>query len=383
MLDARTRRPGLAAIPQHVLILNWRDAWHPEGGGSEIYVLQVAQRLRDDGIRVTQMTARYPGSAAREEIDGIEYVRRGGHISIYLWTALMLLTRRFGRIDSVLEVQNGMPFLATLFTRARVVVLVHHVHREQWSVVGPVLARVGWFMESVAAVRLNRGNRYLAVSQITRRELIDLGVDAHAIDVAYNGLPPVPTYQDPGKTSHPSLVVLSRLVPHKQIDHVISMLPGLLRTYPDLRLTILSSGWWHDHLTELVAGLGLQDRVTFAGHVDDERKYAELARAWVHLMPSLKEGWGLSIVEAARAGTPSIAYHHAGGVTESILEGVTGLLATDRTDFEQQVHRLLDDQELRDQLSEKARVRSEHFTWEAAAERVRGALFDETHALYE
>ena len=85
-----------------------------------------------------------------------------------------------------------MPFLARLFTRARVVVLVHHVHREQWAVVGPLLARVGWFMESRVAVRVNRGGRYVAVCEVTRSELVELGVDATEIAIAYNGLPPMP-----------------------------------------------------------------------------------------------------------------------------------------------------------------------------------------------
>ena len=137
------------------MILNWRDPWHPEGGGSELYVHQVVQRLVAGGDRVTVFTAAYenpldengPAHPAlpRDVRDGVTYVRRGGHLTVYLWAALFLLTRRFGHVDRVLEVQNGMPFLATLFTRARVVVLVHHVHREQWPVVGPVLARIGWF----------------------------------------------------------------------------------------------------------------------------------------------------------------------------------------------------------------------------------------------
>ena len=164
----------------HVVMLNWRDTWHPEGGGSELYVQQIAARLGRQGMRVTVFTASYPGPPPARSVDGITYVRRGGHLTVYLWAALFLLTGRFGRVDAVLEVQNGMPFLARLFTRARVVVLVHHVHREQWPVVGPLLARVGWFLESRVAVRVNCGGRYVAVSEVTRSELVDLGVDAGA-----------------------------------------------------------------------------------------------------------------------------------------------------------------------------------------------------------
>lgn len=360
--------------PQHVIVLNWRDIWHPEGGGSEIYVHQVAQRLSDQQTRVTWVTARYAGSARRETVDGIEYVRRGGHLSLYLWTAWLLLARRLGRVDAVLEVQNGMPFLARWFTRARVVVLVHHVHREQWSVVGPVLARVGWFLESRVAVRTNRGGRYVAVSDVTRRELVELGVRAGDITIAHNGLPPVPSYEEAPPATRPTLVVLSRLVPHKQIDHVIRVVPALVEQFPDLEVRIMGSGWWETPLVDLTVELGLEGRVTFLGHVSDTHKFEELSKAWIHVLPSVKEGWGLSIVEAARAGIPSVAYASAGGVVESILDGVTGVLALDQGDLVVQLQRLLDDHDLRQEMGAKARLRSGEFTWDVAAARIRATL---------
>jgi glycosyltransferase involved in cell wall biosynthesis len=366
-------RAGATPRPTHIVVLNWRDIWHPEGGGSEVYIHQIAQRLIPEA-RVTWVTARYRGSARRESVGGIDYVRAGGHMSVYLWTVWLLLTRRLGHVDAVLEVQNGVPFLARWFTRAPVVVLVHHVHREQWSVVGPLLARVGWFLESRVAVRANRGNRYLAVSDVTRRELVELGVRAGDVGLAHNGLPPVPVYDDGPRSSSPVLVVLSRLVPHKQIDHVIRAMPSLTAEFPDITLRILGSGWWDTHLTDLTEELGLQDSITFLGHVSDRAKFEELSRAWVHVLPSLKEGWGLSIMEAAYTGTPSVAYASAGGVTESILDEVTGLLAQDETDLVPQIQRLLGDDVMRREMSDKARQRATEFTWEAAVLRIKDAL---------
>ncbi len=365
------RRPASA---NHAVVLNWRDPWHPEGGGSELYVQQVAQRLADSAQKVTVFSASYPGAARREHRGGITYVRRGGHLTVYLWAALFLLTRRFGHVDEVLEVQNGMPFLARLFTRARVVVLVHHVHREQWPVVGRVLARVGWFLESRVAVRVNRHGRYVAVSEVTRSELVGLGVDASRISIAYNGLPPMPEFVAQDPTDHPSLVVLSRLVPHKQIEHAIRLVALLRADLPGLTLTVMGSGWWEDQLLDLRAELGLEDAVTFLGHVDERTKFEELSQAWVHVLPSIKEGWGLSIIEAARVGVPSVAYRSAGGVQESILEGVTGLLAEDEADLLERVRLLLTDSAMRREMGAKAEVRTEHLTWDSATTTMRNAL---------
>ena len=373
-----------------MLVLNWRDPWHPEGGGSELYVHQVVRRLVARGHHVTVFTAAYAVDgvpAPRSEVrEGIRYVRRGGHLTIYLWAAALLTLGRLGRlgrrlaglgrVDRVLEVQNGMPFLSTLFTSAPVTVLVHHVHREQWPVVGPVLARIGWFLESRAAVRANRGNRYVAVSEVTRTELVDLGVRAGDIVIAYNGTPPILRTAGIERAADPRLVVLSRLVPHKQIEHAITLMPRLLSRWPEATLHVLGSGWWHDHLLALRDELGLGDRVVFHGHVCEEQKFAELERSWLHVLPSVKEGWGLSIIEAAAVGTPSIAYRSAGGVQESILEGVTGALAEDPEDLARQVEELLADDERRIDLAAKAEARAGQFHWDATADRIERALFD-------
>ncbi|MFC6153232.1 glycosyltransferase family 4 protein [Nocardioides yefusunii] len=350
---------------QHVLVLNWRDPWHPEGGGSEIYLEQVTKRLAAEDRRVTFFTSRYEGSTARETVDGVHYVRAGRNLTVYLWAAWNLLTGRFGHVDQVLEVQNGMPFCSTLFTRARVSVLVHHVHREQWPVVGRVLAKVGWFMESRTGPFVNRHNQYIAVSQVTADELSTLGVAAERIRIAYNGVPPVPEFTPQPRDPQPSLVALSRLVPHKQVEHAVYALHDLAEEIPDATLTVMGDGWWADELAALVSRLGLQDRVRLLGFVDDRTKFEELSRAWIHVMPSLKEGWGLSIIEAAHVSVPSIAYASAGGVTESILDGVTGLLAQDQDDFTDCVRRLLADDELRTSMGDKAQLRSEQFSWEA------------------
>jgi glycosyltransferase involved in cell wall biosynthesis len=363
-----------SARRQRVLVLNWRDPWHPEAGGSELYMEQVLTRLAARGFDVVVFTARYTGSTAQEVRDGIHYIRRGGHLTVYLWAMFLLLTRRFGRVDRVLEVQNGMPFLSRLATNAPVTVLVHHVHREQWPVVGPVLARIGWFMESRAAVRVNRGCRYLAVSDVTRNELIELGVRAEDIAIAYNGLPPIAEVRGVERSPEPRLVVLSRLVPHKQIEHAIEILPALRTELPGTTLHVLGSGWWYDQLVERRDELGLGDAVVFHGHVSETEKFEELERAWVHVLPSIKEGWGLSIIEAAAVGTPSVAYRSAGGVQESILDGVTGLLAADHADLASKVRTLLIDDDLRAAMGAKGLARSAQFQWETTTDRVASQL---------
>jgi phosphohistidine swiveling domain-containing protein len=70
------------------------------------------------------------------------------------------------------------------------------------------------------------------------------------------------------------------------------------------------------------ASAGVTDRVTFHGLVDDGRKVQLLATAWVLALPSQKEGWGLVVMEAASLGVPTVAFASAGGVRESVVDGV-------------------------------------------------------------
>jgi glycosyltransferase involved in cell wall biosynthesis len=352
-----------------VAILNWRDTGHPEGGGSERYVERVAAGLAADGCEVVVQCARYPGSAPREVRDGITLRRAGGRLGVYPRALLALLADRLRghRPDVVLEVQNGVPFLARLVAGCPVVVLVHHVHREQWPVaLGPLAARVGWWIESRLAPRLLRGCRYVTVSDTTRRELGELGVRVEDVAVVHNGVDPVPAAPLPrpaGPTAAPRLVVLGRLVPHKRVEHALEVLARLLPELPDLRLQVVGEGWWHEPLAVRAAELGVADAVDFTGFVPEDRKHELLDGATVLLAPSIKEGWGLMVVEAAQHGVPAVAYRQAGGIAESVVDGVTGLLVDDLDGLVAATRRLLHDPVLRARLGEGARLHAGSFSW--------------------
>jgi glycosyltransferase involved in cell wall biosynthesis len=267
-------------------------------------------------------------------------------------------------VDLVVDVQNGLPFFTRLVTRKPVVVLVHHIHREQWPVVFPGrLGKVGWWIERRLAPRVYRRSQYIAVSRATRAELIALGIAKERIAVVHNGTSPPPPVAAT-RSLKPSLCVVGRLVPHKQIEHAIDATVALRHLYPDIQLRIVGSGWWHDDLHKYAAEAGASDMVTFEGHVSEQRKHEILAQSWLMLLPSLKEGWGLVIGEAGGHGVPSVAYASAGGTRESIRHSWSGLLVHDETEFIAAVQCLLEDPEECARLGAGAREMSKTFAWE-------------------
>ena len=370
-----------------VLLLCWRDTGHPQGGGSETYLQRIGAHLAASGMRVTLRTARYPGARRREVVDGVHIQRSGGPHSVYIWAGLAMVAARLGlgplrrvRPDVVVDTQNGLPFCARLAYGRRVVVLVHHCHREQWPVAGRVRGRIGWFVESWLSPRLHRRNQYVTVSLPSARDLTDLGAPAGHIAIVRNGVDTAPADTlTPERSPTPRVAVLSRLVPHKQIEDALDAVARLRGAVPDLHLDVLGGGWWAQPLVEHARRLGIADAVTFHGHVDDAAKHAVLQRSWVHVLPSRKEGWGLAVVEAAQHGVPTIGYRSSGGLTDSIVDGVTGLLVDDDDGLVDGLRRLLGDRVLREQLGAKALVRSGEFSWPQSAEAMRTVL-DAAHA---
>jgi glycosyltransferase involved in cell wall biosynthesis len=359
-----------------VLLLCWRDTGHPQGGGSEAYLQRIGAQLAASGVDVTLRTARYAGAPRNEVVDGVRINRAGGAYSIYIWAGLAMVLARIDlgplrsvRPDVVIDTQNGLPFLARLAYGRRVAVLVHHCHRELWPVAGRWKGSFGWFVESRLSPWLHRRNQYVTVSLPSARDLTDLGVDAGQIAVVRNGLDEAPPETLAlARAEHPRIALLSRLVPHKQIEDALTAVAELLPRIPGLHLDIVGGGWWRDRLVEHARLLGVADAVTFHGHVDDVTKHEVLQRCWVHVLPSRKEGWGLAVTEAAQHGVPTIGYRSSGGLTDSIVDGVTGILVDDHRDMVVALERLLTDPVLRDQLGGKAQIRSAEFSWRQSAD---------------
>jgi glycosyltransferase involved in cell wall biosynthesis len=347
-----------------IACLSWRDTHNPEGGGAERALEEVAEGLAARGARVTVFSAAHAGAPPEDEIRGVRYVRRGSKLSVYARGMQALGRGDLGRPDLVVDVQTGLPFFSRLVTRRPVVVLVHHVHREQWPVVYPgFTGKVGWWIERRLAPVLYRRCQYVTGSRATRAELMELGVDRRRIAVVHYGTDQHGPVQA-AKTSRPSICVVGRLVPHKQVEHAIDAVLELRKELPDTTLTVVGSGWWEAELHAYAAARDAGDAVRFLGQADEATKERVYEESWVLALPSLKEGWGLVVGEAALAGTPTVAYASAGGTRESVVDGISGLLVDDQPEFTEALRRLLTDDALRQRLAEGARAHGGRYTWD-------------------
>ena len=351
--------------------MNWRDVTHPEGGGSERYVQRIAEGLAAAGLRVTLLCAEH-GRAPREEtVNGVRIVRRGGRFSIY--PRAMAFVRRH-RPRLVVDIQNGIPFCSTLATRSPVTTVIFHVHKEQWPIVfGRVGGRIGWWLESVVAPKVYRRVPYVTISDATGREMSELGIAPERITLVPVGTEPIVQVQTPRSTS-PRLITLGRLVPHKQVEQSLEILARLSDRWPDLTLAVVGEGWWEETLRAEARRLGVADRVEFLGFLDETGKHEQLAAAWVFVCPSIKEGWGMVVIEAGGHGVPTVGYHSSGGLQESVLDGVSGVLVDDLDQMTDAVARLLEDSDTRRAMGEAAVRHAATFEWPASVREFAGVL---------
>lgn len=363
-----------------ILYLTWRDLDHPEAGGAEVFAERTAEELARLGDDVVLFSGGFAGAARETQRNGYSIVRRGRRYTVYLWAMLFMMKNR-KKFDAIIDVQNGVPFWSPVFFRGPVFNLTHHVHREQWSsfFIAPI-AKFGWLLESRIAPFVYRRSRYVTVSESTRADLeTGLGISRDRITLIYSGndLPEnFDSYAQVSRSEAPSLITVGRLVPHKRVEFAIEALREFERSIPTLELHIVGDGYWLGELEAYAAKLHVESRVHFHGFVDDAAKNELLARSWAMAMPSMKEGWGLTIIEAGTHRTPAVAFRDAGGTQESIQHHETGMLAEDTQGFFDAIYRLVTDDDFREKLGDNARAFALTFDWQRSGQQLHELIVD-------
>ncbi|QXC62110.1 glycosyltransferase family 4 protein [Aquihabitans sp. G128] len=365
-------RAGLRRI--HMLA--WRDLDDVEAGGSEVHAPEVARLWAEAGIEVVIRTSFAQGHPSHAHRDGYQVVRKAGRYLVFPRAAASEATRRYGERDALVEIWNGMPFFSPLWARGPRVVFLHHVHADMWKMVlPPNLAKLGDTLESRVAPKLYRRSRMITLSPSSKREMLDIGFRDDLVDVVPPGVDP--RFSPGGELSPTPLVVgVGRLVPVKRFDRLIRAVVAARQHAPELELVLVGTGPDRTDLESLVHQLGVQDHVHFAGRISDDELVATYRRAWAVASSSVREGWGMTLTEAAACGTPAVATRIPGHV-DAIAEGQSGLLADDDAELARHLAAVATDHALRDRLRAGALVHASQFTWTNTATQILEALADE------
>jgi len=170
-------------------------------------------------------------------------------------------------------------------------------------------------------------------------------------------------------------VFVGRLRRYKGLDWVLRALPAVRARVPGVRLEIVGDGPFAGALRRQASRLGLSDAVEFLGFLSAAEKTRRLQKAWAAVQPSPKEGWGLTVVEAAACGTPAVATD-APGLRDSVRRDETGLLVPfgDDAAMAGALVRMLADAPLRERLGSAAVAWAARFRWDECGRRSIDAL---------
>ncbi|HWR84122.1 MAG TPA: glycosyltransferase family 4 protein [Candidatus Deferrimicrobium sp.] len=361
-----------------ILALNWNDLSNPYHGGAEVHLEELLRRLAHRGHEVTLFCSGYKGCAPEDTIDGLRIIRRGNRYNFNLVAPFHLRRLvRHNHFDVLVEDINKIPFYTPLYLNIKTLVVVPHlfattVFREINFVLGSYI-----YLAERPLVHVYRGLRFNVISQSTADDIAERGVPRDKISVIYCGIDRQTYGFDASvpKYDRPTILYLGRIKKYKSIQHLIRAFAIVRRDVADARLMIVGDGDYLGHLKSLTRSLGLNADVEFPGRVPDQDKVRRMRRTHVAVLPSRKEGWGLTNIEANAVGTPAIAAD-VPGLRDSVYHGQTGFLYPygDVEELASRIVSVLTDTNLQEQLRAGALAWASRFDWDDAARQFEALL---------
>jgi glycosyltransferase involved in cell wall biosynthesis len=360
----------------NILVVNYRDRLHPAAGGAEKHLHRIFSLIAEAGHQVVLLTTAFAGCKEREVVDGIQVVRKGGDLLFQLTVAMNIrkLDREFN-FDLVVEDLNKLPLFTPFLVKKPVLVQMHHLWRGSiFHEASFPVAFVVWAFERMIPW-FYRKQPFVVVSPSTKRELEEIGIAEDRISVIYNGsdddvaTPVADAAPVEEESSVPYFLWLSRVHRYKGIWTALEAFEEFAENHPDVKLVVAGDGPLLKKIPAWLKERGLEEHVELLGFVSSEKKRKLLANAVALLQTSFKEGWGLTVVEAAKLGTTTIA-SDVPGLRDSVRNGETGLLfpVGDAHTCAMEMDRLYSDDDLRTRLSQAAKSYAGEFRWDSAAE---------------
>ena len=360
--------------------MNWLDRENPEAGGAELHLHETFGRLAERGWKVTLVTSGWPGAPQRTRLDRIEVHRVGGRHSYPV-----LAPRYVGRslsgqaFDLIVEDLNKAPLFSPLWAPSPCLLIVHHLFGATgFQGASVAVAAATWLLER-PLLKVYGDVPVIVVSESTRLDLIERGFQEDRIQIVESGVDatryePVAEFE---RFKQATLLYLGRLKRYKRVDLILVAVAELRSQGIQVRLLVAGQGDHGPKLERQAADLGLgPEAVEFLGFVSEEKKLELLQRAWVHVLTSAKEGWGISNLEASACATPTVA-SDSPGLRDSVIDQQTGFLVPhgDGDALVAKIRLLLSDRTLRGRMGEAAREFALSLSWDRTAGRF-GSLLE-------
>lgn len=361
----------------NILMLSWRDIHHPQAGGAEIVTFEHAKYWVKAGQNVTLFTSRYPGSKSYENLSGVLIHRYGDSIlGVRVFFILWYFLYQNSSFDLVIDEFHGIPFFIPLFIKTKKLALIYEVTGEVWRlnpwppIVNLLPSLIGYYLEPLIFRFVYNNIPFLTISNSTKEELILMGVKKEIIKVIYCGVSRN-KYILPAKNKTKTITYLGSLTKDKGIDEAIKVFHFLNKLKSTYVYWVIGKGdsSYVKKIHKLVNSLNIDKKVKFWGFVSEKKKYELLSKSSILVHTSIKEGWGLSVIEAATVKTPTAGFNIS-GLRDSVKNSKTGILSNKNAyELAEKINNLLNDEQRYENMCNEASAWSKKFTWEDATKK--------------
>jgi len=279
-------------------------------------------------------------------------------------------TEKFDVIDCCAFPYLHMYTARLLFALRRepLVMTWHEYWGEYWDEYLGSLAAPAKLLER-AAVPL--AHSCVAVSELTAHRLKDLGGSRLPISVIPNGVNTQDITDIPAEGPTSDIIYVGRLLAHKKLDLLLEAVALLRGGHPRLRCLIVGTGPERERLRSLTATLMLEDHVTFTGEIPEENVYGLLKRSKVFVLPSIREGFGMSVLEALACGVPAVVVRAPySAAHEIVADGVNGMVTEPSPrSLAEAISSLLENPAKRGLMAEAAQQAASRYDWAVIAQK--------------
>ncbi|MCL4415734.1 MAG: glycosyltransferase family 4 protein [Actinobacteria bacterium] len=316
-----------------ILIFSWRGPGHPHEGGAEASTHYHAKGWVNAGHNVTLFTSYYPGAKQEEKIDGVHIKRYGSQIFGVHWEAFKwYLFGNHPKYDLVVDEFHGIPFFTPIYVRTKKLAFIHEITKEVWALnpwpfpFNLIPALIGRIFEPLIFQLFYRKIPFMTGAQSAKADLMLWGIPEKNITVIHHGFDK-PKKIDFPKSKKKIIIFLGALSKDKGVEDALQAFSILSTVDRDFQFWVIGKGEEHyvKQLKLKVDKMSLNKKIKFWGFVSNDKKFELLAKAYLLVNPSVREGWGLVVIEAASVGTPTVGYNVA-GLKDSIVNGKTGIL---------------------------------------------------------
>lgn len=358
------------------------------------FIYLLARKLVEKGVIVKVVCSHSHGIQRENEMEGIEIFRyrymipegrqrltyEGGMLATLTknsWSILLIPFFMFSFFLKGLEVGKSCDLIHAHWTISGLIALlvgkwykkpiVLTVHGSDINVLNKK-----YFLKLVNRFILSRMDAVIAVSPTLKKRIEEMGVPQEKLSYISNGVDTGEFYPAPVDFPIPKRILwVGRMSKEKGLDVLIKAMKEILREVPQAQLTLVGDGPEREVIEQMIEEYHLTRHIYLEGFQSHREVSKYFRESHIFVLPSIREGFPLVILEALASGLPCVA-SNVGGVKVVIEEGLNGYLVSpsNAEELSRKVVKLLKSVAVVKKMGERAREKIvAHYSWDKIADR--------------